>query len=176
MVSLPIFIAHIQASRCCLGPHEKQAKNYPENPKTLGEHLRKRRLDLYQTQEQVAMRFGVSVTTYIYWEANHVVPKVDKWPKIVQFLGYDPSPPPTTFGDAVTTLRYSLGLDRHRFARRLGTNAKSVMHWESNRRRPCNRLLAKLANLRPDLSAFTSSLLPPFSTLPASAPNALQTG
>lgn len=147
MATLPIFVTHIQASRRCLGPHEKRVKGYPDTPKTLGEHLRKRRLDLHQTQEQAALHFGISVTAYIYWEASRIVPKINKWPAIVRFLGFNPSPSPTNFGQAVTAHRRSLGLDKLHFARRIGVDAKSVHHWESGRTKPAKKLHAKLAKL-----------------------------
>ncbi|MDZ4403269.1 hypothetical protein [Prosthecobacter sp.] len=45
-------------------------KSYLEAPETLGEHLRKRRLDLRKTQEQTAARFDICVTAYNDWEAD----------------------------------------------------------------------------------------------------------
>lgn len=154
MATLPIFIAHIQFSRCCLGPHEKRAKNYPENPRTLGEHLRKRRLNLYQTQEQVSMRFRISVTAYNYWEADRIAPKVNKWPEVVRFLGYDPSPPPTNFREAVKALRRSLGLDKRKFAARLGVDVKSVLNWEAGYSFPLRRTRRMISRISPHMAAM----------------------
>ena len=45
MATSPILIIQIQSSRSCLGKHAKSVKGYPEVPISLGEHLRKRRLD-----------------------------------------------------------------------------------------------------------------------------------
>lgn len=92
MATLPIFIAELHIIRHGLGIHEKQVKGYPDIPVTLGHHLRKRRLDLGLTQREVSARFGVSPTPYNYWEANRFKPRVDKWPEIIRFLGYDPRP------------------------------------------------------------------------------------
>lgn len=151
MSTLPIFIAQIQASRRCLGSHEKQLKGYPEAPITLGEHLRKRRLDLRHTQEQSAKYFAISVTTYNYWEANRVTPSISKSPKITIYLGYDPFPAPKGFSESVRALRRHLGLDRQRFAKLLGVDSKSVLNWETARTVPFQKVRARLAAMRPDL-------------------------
>ena len=135
----------------CPGPHDKQVKGYPETPRSLGEHLRKRRLDLGQTQVQAAARFGISVTAYNGWEAGRIAPEIAKWPEVVRFLGYDPSPAPTTFGEAVVALRRSLGLDRPKLAARLGVDVKSALNWESGRTLPVSRLRHRLSRLAPEL-------------------------
>ena len=155
MATLPIFIAHIQGARRCLGPHEKLVKGYPAVPGSLGEHLRKRRLDLGLTQEQAGARFGISFTAYNGWEGDRGSPGIGKWPKIFDFLGYDPSPPPcNTFAEAVSALRRRLGLDKHQFAKRVGVDVKSVRNWESGKRVPFRRLRERLVALAPDLKVL----------------------
>ena len=44
---------------------------YPKEMKTLGDHLRKRRLDLGLLQREVADRLGVTKDTIHNWESNH---------------------------------------------------------------------------------------------------------
>ncbi len=41
---------------------------YPKSLETLGDHIRKRRLDLGLEQQQVAARLGVSESTVWNWE------------------------------------------------------------------------------------------------------------
>ena len=155
MGSLPFFWATIRAPLHCLGPHEKRVKGYPDAPRTLGEHLRKRRLDFGETQEQTASRFGVTFTSYNGWEADRIAPGIGKWPLILDFLGYDPSPPAcATFPEAISALRRRLGLDKHQFAKRVGVDVKSVRNWESGKRVPFRRLRERLAKLGPDLQAL----------------------
>ena len=48
---------------------------YPNNPKTLGEQIRKRRLDLELTAKQVAEQLGVHYQTIINWEKRDIIPK-----------------------------------------------------------------------------------------------------
>jgi len=155
MATLPIFNAHIHAIRSCLGPHEKLVKRYPAIPRNLAEHLRKRRLDLGLTQEEAAQRFGISVAAYNGWEGGRGSPSIGKWPKIFDFLGYDPSPPPcNTFAEAVSALRRRLGLDKHQFAKQVDVDVKSVRNWESGRSVPLRRLREKLLALATDLEAL----------------------
>jgi transcriptional regulator with XRE-family HTH domain len=59
-------------------------------PRTVGEHLLKRRRDLGLTQVQVAKALGVKVGTITTWEKNRQEPCGDHLAGIVRFLGYDP--------------------------------------------------------------------------------------
>ncbi len=43
---------------------------YPQTPKTLGDHLRKKRLDLKLLQKEVAQRLGVGESTVYNWGNN----------------------------------------------------------------------------------------------------------
>jgi DNA-binding XRE family transcriptional regulator len=51
-------------------------ENCAEEPKTLGEHLRKRRMDLGLRQSDVAAWIGVGTQTVNYWENNRFMPEV----------------------------------------------------------------------------------------------------
>ncbi len=64
-------------------------KGYPVAPRTLGEHVRKRRMDLGLLQAQVAERIGVTASTVWNWE-HGTKPGAQYLAKIVQFLGYKP--------------------------------------------------------------------------------------
>jgi transcriptional regulator with XRE-family HTH domain len=111
---------------------------------TLGEHLRKCRLDLGQTQEQAASQFGVSFTSYNGWEADRFTPNIDKWPKVIQFLGYDPSSTPTDFQDAVTALQRRHGLTRELLATQLGIEKKTLFNWLEGKASPGPKTLGKV--------------------------------
>ncbi len=64
-------------------------KAYPKGLVTLGDHMRKRRLDLKLTQKEVANVIGVDEMTIVNWELNHTEPLKKHISKIVHFLGYD---------------------------------------------------------------------------------------
>jgi DNA-binding XRE family transcriptional regulator len=77
---------------CHISLKARKPKNsaYPTDPKTLGDHLRQKRLDLGMTQKGVADRIGVDEATIYNWEANRKHPAGRLIPRIIQFLGYCP--------------------------------------------------------------------------------------
>ena len=106
-------------------------------PKTLGEHLRRRRMDLGLRQSDVAARIGVGPQTVNYWENGHFNPEVQFVPNIVAFLGYDPfGPPPDGFPAQLKAARIAAGLTRRQLATRLGAHAGTVAEWERGDARP----------------------------------------
>lgn len=132
------------------GPHERRLKGYPEEPRTLGAHLRRRRIGLRMTQVQAAREFGVCDLPYIKWEADRTRPGIANWPAIVRFLGFDPIPAPTDFSEATGALMRDLGADRRRLAVMLDVDVKSVFNWERSTSIPCQRMRSRLAALATD--------------------------
>jgi transcriptional regulator with XRE-family HTH domain len=63
-----------------------------DRPKTVGEHLRKRRQELKICLAEAAPRIGVSVFSLGLWELGKVFPKQCYHAGITAFLGYDPFP------------------------------------------------------------------------------------
>ncbi len=47
---------------------------YPKNPKTFGEMIRKKRMDMRLTMREIAERLGVSETTVYNWEMKNRKP------------------------------------------------------------------------------------------------------
>jgi DNA-binding XRE family transcriptional regulator len=60
---------------------------YPRALCTLGDHLRKRRLDLGLLQRGVAERLGADPCSVTNWELNRTKPALWFLPAIVRFLG-----------------------------------------------------------------------------------------
>lgn len=78
---------------------------YREEPKTLGEHLKKRRLDLKLRQKDVAGELGVSKQTYENWEGGIHGPEFRHFPGVIRFLGYDPIPEPVSLSERIRATR-----------------------------------------------------------------------
>lgn len=74
----------------------KPRPGYPEEPSSLGEHLKKRRLDRELRQKDVAAELGVNFKTYENWEQGKYGPEIRFLPAIIRFLGYEPSPTPVS--------------------------------------------------------------------------------
>jgi len=64
--------------------------DYPLQIESMGDHIRKRRLDIKLLQKEAAKRIGVNETTIWFWENNRVEPSISYIPKIIEFLGYIP--------------------------------------------------------------------------------------
>ena len=62
----------------------------PKAPKTLGEHLKRRRLELHLFQTQLAKLLGVDRVSVQNWERGIYEPNVQAIAKVIDFLGYDP--------------------------------------------------------------------------------------
>ncbi|MFL6260454.1 MAG: helix-turn-helix domain-containing protein [Thermoanaerobaculia bacterium] len=106
---------------------------YPEHPETVGDHLRKARLDRGLWQEHVAEEFGVSISTVVNWERNHTKVATRFLPKVMAFLGYDPRPGGRTIGERIRALRERRGLSQKALAEQLGIHASTVTTWERGR-------------------------------------------
>ena len=65
-------------------------KGYPENPQTLGQHLKKRRMDEGLTPFEMSLELGVYDTTIYKWEEGVTNPSPENSKKIIAYLGYDP--------------------------------------------------------------------------------------
>ena len=62
----------------------------PTEPRTVGEHLKRRRLELHLFQSDLAKMFGVNEASVRNWEKNTYPPTERLIPGIVRWLGYDP--------------------------------------------------------------------------------------
>jgi len=67
-----------------------QHRGYPKSPKTIGQHIRKRRMDLRLLQRDVAGIIGVTECTVFGWEKGMREPSTKHVPRIIDFLGYSP--------------------------------------------------------------------------------------
>lgn len=105
-------------------------EGYPWEPRTLGDHLKKRRTDLGLTQKEVARELGANHRSYENWETGKHEPEFRYWPGIIRFLGYDPSTEPTTFGEQIRAARRRDGFSQRELARRLGVDFTTVQAWE----------------------------------------------
>jgi transcriptional regulator with XRE-family HTH domain len=108
----------------------------------LGEHLRKRRLDLGLRQKDAAVEIGADHRSYENWETGKHEPEFRFFPGIIRFLGYDPSPEPTTLPERIIAKRRREGISQRELARKLRLDPTTVQVWERDEvRRPYPRLV-----------------------------------
>jgi len=67
-----------------------QQRGFIDIPTTVGEHIRKKKMELGLFQTDVARMFNVSAGCITYWENNRSEPQINYYPLIIEFLGYFP--------------------------------------------------------------------------------------
>ena len=128
-----------------------------KQPQTIGEHLRKKRLDLGLRQSQVAQKLRVSHRTLSLWECDRVYPTWDYHQRIIDYLDYDPFPDlghkdpysnetgvvaslsPSALCQSLRMRRLELKLTREQCAKMLHVCPKTLRSWETGSREPCRK-------------------------------------
>ena len=83
MVALPICQVTLKAQKP-LNPV------YPTTLQTIGDHIKKKRLDKNLFQKDVAALLGVKEESIYNWENHRSKPRISYFPKIIKFLEYFP--------------------------------------------------------------------------------------
>ena len=121
-----------------------------DNPKSIGEHLKKRRLQLQLLQADIAKIFDVCEDSITGWENERSVPQIQYYPKLIEFLGYNPFPVETkTLGGRIKEYRILNGLSQEDLAKKMGVNESTIFSWEKGDHAPFPRkkkLLDELLN------------------------------
>jgi len=65
-------------------------KGYTEQPKTIGEHLLKKRIDLKLTKVAIAKMIGVKPGRIQDWESGRCGPVDEHLKSVIDFIGYNP--------------------------------------------------------------------------------------
>ena len=127
-------------------PHP-QKPGYPTALVTIGDHIRKRRLDLGLFQRQVATQIGVDEASVWNWEKGGMKPEIRHLPAIISFLDYNPLSEPDDLPAGLIWARSSRGLSRESCARMLGVDPSTLARWETGRRKPAGRHLDAVKTL-----------------------------
>jgi transcriptional regulator with XRE-family HTH domain len=136
---LAILIPALPFCHAELRAPKPKSDHYPKEISTLGDHIRKHRLDLKLLQKQLADKIGVDEATITNWERNATVPAIRYIPAIIRFLGYDPLPPANSLFERLAAARRALGLSQRKMAKKLGVDPATIQNWEAGRHRPIKR-------------------------------------
>lgn len=96
---------------------------------TLGDHLRKTRIDRNESQPCVAQKLGLTRTDSLTnWELNHFQPQARFNPKIIEYLGYTPlyDLAGTSFSKRIKQHLYVYGCSRKILSDKIGIDPASV--------------------------------------------------
>ena len=132
---IPAFLFAMPTSRPRLLP-----RSYPQALVTIGDHLRKWRLDLGLLHRQVAERIGADASTLTNWELNRTSPALRFLPGIVQFLGYTPWTRDGSTGNQLLAYRRERGCPSQPLAHLVGVDPGTHSRWERGRRWPRHEL------------------------------------
>ncbi|MDD3926411.1 MAG: helix-turn-helix transcriptional regulator [bacterium] len=119
---------------------------YPKRLDTIGDHIRKKRLEMKLMQSQVAEIIGVTENSITNWEKHRTTPAFWHLPKIIEFLGYVPdtitkSISGMSLGEKIVAYRKIAGISQLSLARQLGVDPCTLSKWEKNMSIPPKRFL-----------------------------------
>lgn len=108
--------------------------------KTIGDHIRKKRLESGLLQKHVAAQLSVTEESITNWENNNTQPQLQHYPAIIAYLGYDPFVMVAeTFGQQVRQYRRAYGLSLKNMGALLGVDGSTVWGWEHHQSVPSPR-------------------------------------
>ncbi|MCB9044674.1 MAG: transcriptional regulator [Chitinophagales bacterium] len=114
----------------------------------LGDHIKVRRKYLGLFQKDVAEIIGVSEDSVTYWENKRSEPQIRHYPKIIEFLGYNPhSTSAASLGCRVYQYRIKNGLSIKTLAAKLKINERTLASWEHGNNLPQSSKLDDLLKL-----------------------------
>ncbi len=104
----------------------------------------RRRLERGLVRAHAAREMGVTREALTAWEAGREPPD-HFWPRIVGFLGYDPSIEAQTMGGRLAAARRRLGLSAKAFATAVRCHREAIGSWERNISQPTGEHAKRLA-------------------------------
>jgi transcriptional regulator with XRE-family HTH domain len=114
-----------------------------QEPVTLGDHLRRRRLELGLYQKDVAVKIGVTTSTIWNWEHGWAVDQ-RYLPRIITFLGYNPISCPVDLLEQLAWYKQVNGLTLLQLGEEMGRDPEQLADWLSGRHQPCRRNLKEI--------------------------------
>jgi transcriptional regulator with XRE-family HTH domain len=106
----------------------------PNDTKTFGGQIRKRRLALGLRQKDLASQMGVTKETVRAWEKNRAEPCFDHLPKVAEFINQPPELLSQSWGEKLIAIRRRHGLSIVLMARYLKVDPTSLVAWEHGKR------------------------------------------
>ena len=105
---------------------------YPQELNSVGDHIRKVRMDRNLFQKDVANTIGVTEDCITNWENNRSVPQISHMPAIIKFIGYEPgiNHDQKGWGKTILSYRQSHGMTRKALAKEIGIDERTLRKLE----------------------------------------------
>ncbi|MGE4579120.1 MAG: helix-turn-helix domain-containing protein [Desulfuromonadales bacterium] len=107
-----------------------------KEPVTLGDHLRRRRLELGLYQKDVAIQIGVTASTIWNWENDWSSITLSCMPKVIEFLGYNPIPCPEVLLERLAWYKQVKGLTLEQLGAEMERDPEQLADWLAGRHKP----------------------------------------
>ena len=124
---------------------------YPYSPITIGDYLRKRRIDLGLRQKDVAKLLKTNSTSIHNWENNLSQPFLQALSEIINFIGFCPYDSSLPIFQKLIIWRSFNGISQKEMAELIGVDPSTLARWEQNKRIPSfkqqQRISAALARI-----------------------------
>ncbi|MDP2389057.1 MAG: helix-turn-helix transcriptional regulator [Acidobacteriota bacterium] len=124
---------------------EWKPAGYPKEFRHLGDHIRARRVESGLQIKQLAALLSADAGSVASWEGGRRKPALERLPRLLEFLEYDPRPASTTVGQQLRACREGRGLSQKAFARLLMVDAGTLRRWEQETRVPGKKQMARIA-------------------------------
>ena len=119
-----------------------QKTRYVDPPRTMGDYVRKRRLELGWGAIQLAHMLHVSTETIFNWEKGRSFPEIRFMARIIEFLGYTPELfNRDTTGQKIIAYRHVWGMSQWVLALALKVDPGTLGWWEHDK--GCRRASSK---------------------------------
>lgn len=120
-----------------------------KEPVTLGDHLRRRRLELGLYQKNVAAQIGVTTSSIWNWEHGWSI-DLRFIPRTIEFIGYNPISCPDDLIDRLAWYKRINGLSLEDLGALMGRDPEQLGGWLNRRHKPCRRNLGDIAHFLSD--------------------------
>ncbi len=124
---------------------------YPFDPITIGDHLRKKRLDLGLLRKHVAARLNTSIDCTRNWENTWNEPDLGAMPKIIEFLGYCPYDSALPIYEKLVIWRKHCGLSQKAMARLVGIDPSTLGRLEKGAIRSSDMQMSYVSRVKEKL-------------------------
>lgn len=126
-------------------PHVPHNKNpYPSDPSTLGDWLRRARLDRRMSIKDLAVEIGTTVPNISNWESNRAEVSVRLKPRVYEFIGLCPYDASLPLGLRLRERREYFGLITKELAKILCVNPNTISSWERAKYIPTDESRVKI--------------------------------